>query len=772
MKKTIIILLLAGVYSLHAQIRTDSIHVVNYDINLSIVDFTNKTIEGYTKLNVVSKVDNLSLFQLNFKSSFSIDSIILDKQPYTNYSFENDLLTFHLNNIISTGDTLEVFVYYQGVPFGNNWGGFTFSGEYMFNMGAALYEVPHSYGRVWFPCIDDFTDKSVYSFSICTESHKTAICNGLLKDSTHLADNTILWRWELQDPIPAYLASVAVGEYELYKDIFHSVNSSVIPIEIYAPPAYVNNVPSSFTNLKTILRHYEACFIPYPRERIGYVLVDFNNGAMEHSTNIAYPYFAVNGTSGYEGLYAHELSHEWFGNLITCEKAEEMWINEGLATYCALMINEVLYKDENPDIDGLKVGVRDLHRSVLTTTYLADGGYYALNNVPLENTYGSTTYDKGGLIVHTLRNYLGDSLFFKGMKSMLAGYAFKNISSEGFFSHLSQSTSVNLTDFYEAYINQPGFFHFSIDSIRKSAGNNQYRVYVRQRLHAAESFANSNRIDLTFFDRNRNSHTVEKFEFSGEYEQRDITVPFEPEFGIVDFHEKLADAVIDYNLYLTKKGEIIYDLVFMRVNITDIEDTVFMRLEHNLVKPDELKNDNPLIYRISDNHYWRVEYVGNATGELYFKYSSAYSYSPDYKLMQGYTEDNLKLLYRRDASQDWQAIPCVRGGSAINGLFKTSLLPGEYTLAVADPNLSIDKYIENNILVYPNPTSGMVDISISDKNITCFSIFDMQGKRILTHKVNSELMQVDLEQYTSGSYVFKFYKNKKQVEKAIKIIKQ
>ena len=775
MKKNVFILLFAAVYTLSAQIRTDSIHVARYNINLSIVDFTNYTIGGYTQLDVVSKVNNLSEISLDFMSSFTVDSVITNDGTHLSFVLQDNMLHIILNNSMNNGDTTEIVVCYQGVPFGNNWGGFTYRQGYAFNLGAALYDVPHSYGRVWFPCIDDFMDKSIYSFSIRTEKSKRAICNGLLTDSIRLADSTICWQWQLRDPIPAYLASVAVGEYELYKDTFHSISSTIIPLEIYAPQTYMNNIPTSFINIKTILRDYETRFVPYPRERIGYVLVNFGGGAMEHSTNIAYPYFAVNGTTTYEFLYAHELSHEWFGNFITCQKAEEMWINEGFASYCALMINEVLYANSNPLLDKYTQSVRALHHEVLTTTHQSDGDYFALNNVPLDMTYGSTSYDKGALIVHVLRNYLGDSLFFKGMKSVLTDYAFKNIGSEELFNHLSQATNINMTGFYEAYINQPGFLHFSIDSIVKSTGANQHKVYVRQRLHHATRFADDNRIDLTFFSRNKHEYTAEKAQFSGEFGVIDLSIPFEPQFGIVDLYEKLADAIVDTNLLLSSIGRISCANAYFTPDIQSIEDTVFMRVEHNLVKPDELKTNNPLIYRISDSHYWRIEYTDNATieGKLLFRYNIRDTTSCDYQLLQGYSAVNdLILLYRRNAGEDWRGVPTQHLVPGSAGYLETTrMLPGEYVFAVGDPSVSIaDAAITTDARIYPNPNNGSFYLSINNEEISRFGIFDMYGKCLLTGKINTPTIPLDLKEYANGMYFIQLYDSERQrgVVKAVK----
>ena len=120
-------------------------------------------------------------------------------------------------------------------------------------------------------------------------------------------------------PIPSYLASVAVGEYLVYKDTFQGL-SSILPIEIYVPPTYLPLVEETFRFLKPVLRNFENKFGAYSWERVGYIGVPFNKGAMEHACNIAYPLFAINGNDMYMLLYAHELAHSWFGNLITAPR--------------------------------------------------------------------------------------------------------------------------------------------------------------------------------------------------------------------------------------------------------------------------------------------------------------------------------------------------------------------------------------------------------------------------------------------------------------------
>jgi len=326
---------------------------------------------------------------------------------------------------------------------------------------------------------------------------------------------------------------------------------------------------------------------------------------------------------------------------------------------------------------------------VLRNAHKDDGNYLALNNIPQDVTYGTTAYDKGGIIAHTLRHYMGDTLFFAGLKALFNEYAFKNINSVQFFDFLSQTTGMDLTDFFEAFVNQPGFLHYSIDSVRFFPTPNHSKVYIRQKLHQATQFCNSNRLELTFFGNNSALHT-QHVTFSGEYGVVEVSIPFEPVFGVVDFYEKIADAIIDYNLKISTTGSKNCTYANVVVNVSEVSNETFVRIEHNLVAPDPLKNDNPNIYRISNNHYWRIEYLpqGNFNGAFLFAYLANNANDLDYSLLQGYTANDLLLLYRRDASEDWRMIPFQNIG---NYLRTSQFLPGEYTLAVGRYEVAISK---------------------------------------------------------------------------------
>lgn len=744
-----------------AQDRTDSLHIAHYDINLNITDFTNHIVYGYADLTAVAKVNNLPQIDLDLKRLVA-DSVWVDGVS-TAFTHEDILLRIPLQNTVNQGDTINVRVFYRGVPGTDSYfGGFYFSGEYCYNIGVAFRDLPHNFGRGWYPCLDFFTDKSTYTVNIETEDNKRAICGGYLRDSIVTDSNTIIWQWQLDEPVPTYLTSVAVGNYAHYADTVHGMER-VIPIDIYTYPEHYNRIPSTFSNLKNTIHIFENRYGPYRWNRVGYVGVNFNAGAMEHVTNIAYPNFAINGNISYETLYMHELSHMWFGDLITCQSAEDMWLNEGFANYSEFVVAEELYPSDNPNEDGYKSGIRDQHRKVLKKAHIDDGGYWALNQIPQDVTYGTTTYDKGGIVVHTLRKYMGDSIFFDAIRAYLTNFEYQNVSSEDFFGFMSQHSGQNLQDFFDGWVAQPGFLHFSVDSVCATGNANEYRFYVRQRLSHAEHFANSNLIDLTFFSSDNQMFTLERFAFDGELGEGVVTLPFEPTLVIVDYDEKMADAVVDYSIEVAGTGAKSATEANVKVIVNELEDNALLRVEDNYVAPDPLKNPNSNIIAMSDAHYWRIatSNPGHITGTIRFT-ARCSSEGIDQELLNGYQARDILLLYRQNPSDDWQIISCTKYMNSSHSyayLTTDEYREGEYTLAVgSDPTKVTDNDQVKGVSVYPNPASESVTIELSDsfsETTAMGFVYDVRGALVKSFPIFGGRHELTTSDLPSGVYIVK-----------------
>src|SRR6185503_7678201 len=190
---------------------------------------------------------------------------------------------------------------------------------------------------------------------------------------------------------------------------------------------------------------------------------------------------------------------------------EDMWLNEGWASYSESIFLEKVYGKE-----VYKEEVRKNHKNVLQNTHIRDGGYRAVSGVPHEYTYGSTVYDKGADVAHTLRTYMGDSIFFSCLTSYLNAFKFNHASSYDFRDFLSQCSGMDLTSFFSNWVFNPGFPHFSIDSffVAQNASSYDVTVFIRQRLRQAPELYSIVPIELTFMSENFDSVTTSVI-FSG-----------------------------------------------------------------------------------------------------------------------------------------------------------------------------------------------------------------------------------------------------------------
>ena len=154
---------------------SDSLDVLHYNINLDITDFVGQTISGYTELKIVPKVSVINNVSLDLLA-LNIDSIFVDNSLVSAFSYNDTLINIPVN-AISISDTFMVKIYYNGSPVTDpsTWGGFYFSGDCAYNLGVGFQDNPHNYGRVWYPCIDDFEDRATYDYYILVEDGKTAV---------------------------------------------------------------------------------------------------------------------------------------------------------------------------------------------------------------------------------------------------------------------------------------------------------------------------------------------------------------------------------------------------------------------------------------------------------------------------------------------------------------------------------------------------------------------------------------------------------------------
>jgi len=761
-------------------LRSDTINVISYTINLNVTDFVTDTLRGNTIVKFVPKMNGIKTLSLDLLH-FKVDSIFIGA-THLKYSYDDTLLIITLPKTENIGDTSSVSVYYHGKPVidASGWGGFYFSGGYAFNLGVGFTVKPHNFGRSWYPCFDNFIAKSTFVFNITTDTANLSFCNGYLtKDVVSGALRTRTWNMPYK--ISSYHASVDVAPYTTMRDTFRGIDT--IPITVAAEPGDTASVRASFVHLHNAISIFQNCYGRYPWNKVGYSMVSFNGGAMEHATNIAFPVLAANGTTDYEAnIMAHELSHHWCGDLVTCSSAEDMWLNEGFAVFNQSIFTEYVYGDS-----AYNTYTKANHEPTIHYCAIADHGYWPLSGVPQPYTYGnlnmwvSTSYDKGADIFHTLRTYLGDSAFFKGMKYYFSRHMYQPVSADTLKNSLQRSSGYNLTNFFNNWIFAPGFPQFSVDSMQVNPNGNSYNatVYIKQKLMGAPSYYTNVPVEVNFKSSNLKTYAYTVM-VSGHLSSYTIQVPFKPVFVAVNMRNKIAEAVSSDTLVITKPGG--YNLAsYSRVDltVTAASDTTFLLLEHNYAAPDPVMN-NSQHYRISPYRYWNISGIrapGFAcTARLYFDGRRSFGNTSGV----GYLDtalmpvncDSLLLLYRPNTKTDWQEFPAYtkRSITSLYGYVTLDSLPnGQYTFAVGVSHvvgIATVAPAEEYLKVFPNPSSGSFTINVAAANSAQYLyVYNIEGKLIqqvtVTPGQNSCILNGS--SWKNGTYLLTLWSGEKKV---------
>lgn len=720
-------------------------------------------IAGACTITAVPRADGQANFPLHLEG-LTVDSVIGGNGPCP-FTRTGILLDIQLPQPAGITDTLELTVYYHGDPITDpsGFGGF-YTGSYTYNLGVAFQSVPHSYGRVWFPCVDNFTERNSYEFLVRTPAGHTAWCNGRLIDEQTLEDGTLLRHWRMDETIPAYLAAVASADYTVSRDTFPSIGGNPVPVDLVARAPDTTGMKSSFTNLQQAFDHFEAWFGAYKWNRIGYVLT--TQGAMEHSTSIHYPRSIAGGNLQYENVMAHELAHQWFGDQVTCDRAEEMYINEGFAEYLSYLFLESVYGTER-----YRSTVRRNHRTMVHRAHLDDEGWWALSEVPQEWTYGEHSYNKGADVLHSLRGYLGDDLFISGLTSFLDTYAFQPVNSVLLRDHLTQVTGMDMTDFFADWIMQPGWAAFEVDSFavgQPSGGLWPTIVHVEQKQRGPSAPYHNVPLTVTCVSADGQWwQGPEAVMVGGVHSSFSITPPFAPAQVVLNADERLSLAITADTDTLQGSMTVTYTSSDMRLQSSALPTPIPILIQEYWVAADP-QTDEPFAYRVSPDRYWRISGAipndAQISGRITYNGQPTTGGSLDVGLMTdhnglAFNEDSLVLLYRPDGRWPWSRHPDFTVNTLGNATNKNGRIDfngvraGEYTLAWRTSAVGIaETPLPTTWSIGPNPAREQVTIAARGSFIGRLEVCDAAGRNVLTWAMQGGSTTMPLHTLKSGAY--------------------
>ncbi len=308
--------------------------------------------------------------------------------------------------------------------------------------------------RHWFPSFDFPSDKATTEEYITADKGETVVGNGDLVEQKENPDGTFTHHFKMMIPHSTYLVSFVIGEYSKTSDKYKD-----IPLGYYVYPGKEEIVPKAFGKTRDILRVYEELTaIAFPYSKYDQTIVSvFQFGGMENITattmadNEIFLASVPFWQSATEDLVSHEAAHSWFGNLVTCKNWAELWLNEGFATFMEAAYREKMYG--RPAYMAKVVSDAE--------TFLADDAVNPKRNGLFNRNAGNvsalfdrpaTTYDKGGAVLHTLREQIGDQAFWKAVNDYLNAHKFANVESTDLQSAMEAASNTKLDWFFDQWV--------------------------------------------------------------------------------------------------------------------------------------------------------------------------------------------------------------------------------------------------------------------------------------------------------------------------------
>ncbi|WP_313114721.1 M1 family metallopeptidase [Aequorivita sediminis] len=305
------------------------------------------------------------------------------------------------------------------------------------------------YTSHWLPSIDDVNDKIEFDLKIKAPKNKIVIANGKLLQIENLGDKNS-WRFDMNEPMSSYLVAFAIGDYNKMEQF----SDSGVPIELYYKPSDSLKVEPTYRYSKQIFDFLEIEIgVSYPWQNYKQVPVrDFLYAGMENTTATFFSEAFIVDKIGftdrnYLNVNAHELAHQWFGNLLTATADKHHWLQEGFATYYALLAER--------DIFGEDYYYWQLYQTAEQLKEMSDEG----KGESLLNPKASslTFYQKGAWALHILRERIGDEPFKLAVKNYLKKYKFKNVATEDFLNEVKMVSDVDIKDFEANWLQQTAF---------------------------------------------------------------------------------------------------------------------------------------------------------------------------------------------------------------------------------------------------------------------------------------------------------------------------
>ncbi len=401
--------------------------VIHYDIEIA-VDPQSAALDAITTISAVAD-ESLATFNLDLLG-LDVSSVTVNDADAA-FTREGPELRISPEGGIIAGTEFSVSVAYSGRPelinlisAGLQFGWIQTSEE--------IYVVAEPDGaRTWFPSNDHPSDKATFTFRITVPKPLIAAANGELVETIDNGDSqTFVWR--LDSRTATYLATLVVGEYDRVESDTHDG----IVIRDYLPTSFNGVLPPSFQVSADAIEFFSEWFGPYPFDRYGHIVVHDLGGAMETQTLVLMGSRAL-----IDRIVVHELAHQWWGDSVTPATWQDIWLNEGFATF-----SEFLWIEHTQGSQAMVDTIEGLHDSLRAIDHAAifDPGEAEL--------FGAAVYWRGGMTLHTLRLRVGDDVLKEILHTYFATFSDSNATTGNFIGIAEAVSGQDLSELFDSWL--------------------------------------------------------------------------------------------------------------------------------------------------------------------------------------------------------------------------------------------------------------------------------------------------------------------------------
>ncbi|TCP53133.1 peptidase M1-like protein [Tamaricihabitans halophyticus] len=411
-----------------------------YDLRLTYQPKTDE-LAGTTTI-LATSTQPLSSFYLDF--ALDTSSVRVNNQP-AKFAREGEAeLRVTPKRPIAKGQPMTITVRYQDVPSTVQVDGFT--AWKRLPDGALAVDQPHI-ASWWYPSNDHPLDKATFDVSVEVPNDVSAISNGRLLDKESKRPGWTRWNWRSTSPQASYLTTLAVGDFEVIEDTTPDGKPLVTAYSRSLDPANARAAKASLGRTVDVTEVLSEYFGPYPFEANGGVVSPGVGFALETQTRPVYDEVFFDDGSSNTYVVAHELAHQWFGDLVSVTGWRDIWVNEGFASYAEFLWSEYLGEGTAAELAGY-----------LYDQYPADDPFWQVKpgDPGPENQFHPAVYDRGAMAVQALRTEIGDAAFFELLRTWPAERANGTGSVHDMIAMAERISGKQLDKLFDTWLFTPG----------------------------------------------------------------------------------------------------------------------------------------------------------------------------------------------------------------------------------------------------------------------------------------------------------------------------